>query len=52
LSTSQAGRATPSTDESGLSALATDQHFREIGHGLQAVAGGISQLGLIMFHTN
>lgn len=47
-----AGRATPSTDPQGLSALAASEHFKELGHCLETKSAGTGVLIKILIHFN
>lgn len=44
------GRAVNTTDPAGLGAIATADHFKEIGHSVQSVAAGTDKLCKIIFH--
>lgn len=44
------GRGVCTTDPTGLGALTADDHFKEIGHSIQAVSAGTNKLCLTIFH--
>jgi hypothetical protein len=46
------GRCEPTTPPTGIGALSTSDHFREIGHCLESKAAGTNVLAKVLLHFN